>query len=334
MANIAKNKETETLDDPYFMGVKRAPKMFETATVNEWLRMGEALPPLNTYFSEFLSEGDVLIMYGEPGSAKSLTCVCWGQHIAEGTSFFPTENKNPPQTVLYADGELNVRQFTTRYRGVKFSPNFYRCEFNPEYEPKDFEKEVIEQIEQEAINTGAKVVIVDNLTWLLNETEKGTEAGKLMKSLQKMKNRLGITLIVVAHTPKRSGTEPLGLKDIAGSSRLGNFTTSAVALGKSIKDEHLRYMKCTKTRNSAIEYGSDNVILYQISTNSGMLGLEFVGYDTERNHLAELPEQKRLEEYEAVKDMYMRGQTQRDIAVSLGCSLAKINGIIKKIKKQ
>jgi DNA-directed RNA polymerase specialized sigma24 family protein len=47
----------------------------------------------------------------------------------------------------------------------------------------------------------------------------------------------------------------------------------------------------------------------------------------------ELPEKKRLEEIEVIKDMYLRGATQREIAETQGCSLGKVNNIIKKIKK-
>jgi len=253
------------------------------------------------------------------------------QDIANGKSKEPFVNENPPQIVLYFDFELSVRQFFARYEGVNFSSNFYRGELNPNFEPQNFEKEIIEQIEQQIKDTGAKVVIIDNLTWLLNETEKGTEAGKLMKLLQKMKNRLDISLIVVAHTPKRNNTDPLTLSDIAGSSRLGNFTTSAIAIGRSVKDEHLRYVKCTKTRNSAIEHGTENVVIYQFS-KSDMLRMEWMGYDAERNHLNETPEKKRLEEIERIKELYMKGVTQREMAEILGCSLGKINNTIKKIK--
>jgi KaiC/GvpD/RAD55 family RecA-like ATPase len=333
--NITQNNGITTLDDDFFKGVKPAPpSMLITKTANEWIEEGEKQPRLKLYISELLTEGDCALVYGESNGGKTLFGVQSANSIAMGESVKPFINENSPQIVLYCDCELNIRQFTARYSGIKFSPNFYRCELNPYYESRNFEAEIIQQIEQQALNIGAKVVFVDNLTWLLNETEKGSDAGKLMKSLLKLKDRIDITLIVVAHTPKRSGTESLGLKDIAGSSRLGNFATSAMAIGKSIKDEHLRYIKCTKTRLDANEHGAENVAVFQITKNNGgLLGFEFVGYDTERNHLMELPEQKRIEEFEVVKEMYIKGMRQIDIASTLGCSLGKVNGIIKKIRK-
>ncbi len=337
MANIVNPNGITTLNDPFFKGVKQpppAPELLLLKSGNDWLIEGEKLPPLKFYLSELLTEGDCTIVYGEPNAAKTLFGVQTANSIANGTSVEPFVNDNKAQVTMYVDCELNIRQFTTRYAGIRFSQNFYRCELNPDYEPANFEAEIISQIEAQAIKIGAKVVFVDNITWLLNETEKGSDAGKLMKALLKLKNRLNITMVVIAHTPKRSGTDPLGLKDIAGSSRLGNFTTSAIAIGKSIKDEHLRYIKWTKTRNTANEHGSENIAVFEISKNdAGVVGLEFIEYDSERNHLMELPEKKRLEEIEVIKDMYLRGATQREIAETQGCSLGKVNNIIKKIKK-
>lgn len=328
---------THPLKDDFYTGVRKpspAPELLVVKAGNDWLKEGETLPPLKFYLSELLTEGDCTIVYGEPNAAKTLLGVQVANSIASGTSVVPFVNDNEAQVTMYVDCELNIRQFTARYGGIRFSPNFYRCELNPDYEPENFEAEIISQIETQAIKIGAKVVFVDNITWLLNETEKGSDAGKLMKALLKLKNRLNITMVVMAHTPKRSGTDPLGLKDIAGSSRLGNFTTSAIAIGKSIKDEHLRYIKCTKTRNTANEHGSENVAVFEIAKDeNGLVGLEFIEYDSERNHLMELPEQKRIAEVEAIKEMYLKGLPQREIAEMQGCSLGKVNSIIKKIKK-
>ena len=290
------------------------------------------MPPLKFFLSELFCENDVTIGVGEPNAGKSLFVVQMAQKIANGQSLYPFENQNTPKITLYFDFELNTRQFYARYSGVDFSQNFFRGVFNQLFEPENFESEVISQIERQVKSINANVVIIDNLTWLQNETEKGAEAGKFIKSLQRLKNQLNISIVVIAHTPKRSGTEPFRLNDIAGSSRLGNFIDSAFAIGKSIKDDGLRYVKCLKTRNDKLLYGTDNVAVFRLSTTD-MLGFEYINNDYERNHLFETTEQKKMEEFEVIKDMFIRGIKQEEMAKELGCSIGKVNGIVKKVKE-
>lgn len=74
---------------------------------------------------------------------------------------------------------------------------------------KDFEEEIIKNIEEAALTTGSRIIIIDNLTYLCNNSEKGDVAGLFMISLMNLKKKYGWSLLIIAHTPKRSLTSPI-----------------------------------------------------------------------------------------------------------------------------
>ena len=56
-------------------------------------------------------------------------------------------------------------------------------------------------------------MIIDNLTYLKNETEKAKDALPLMKHLKALKRKYGLSILALAHTPKRDATKQLSRND-------------------------------------------------------------------------------------------------------------------------
>ena len=54
-----------------------------------------------------------------------------------------------------------------------------------------------------------------------------------MKELKVLKERLGLSILLLAHTPKRLRHKPFGKGDLAGSSGLSRFADALFALGAS-----------------------------------------------------------------------------------------------------
>ena len=91
--------------------------------------------------------------------------------------------KNEP--VLYCDFELSDKAFQLRYSDdatgtlYKFPANFKRAEIDPEAMGEsvmgaDYEDIVVQDIESAAIAHSVKVIIIDNLSWICNASEKVT----------------------------------------------------------------------------------------------------------------------------------------------------------------
>jgi hypothetical protein len=147
---------------------------------------------------------------------------------------------------------------------------------NPELIPENIERVIIKEIETLAIEFRADVLIIDNISALLAESEKSSTAGKLMKKLQSLKVQLNVSLLMIGHTPKRDGTRILTTNDLAGSKQLTNLIDNTIAIGKLPDEAETRYLKHVKSRDGAPKYTTFNVVRCDIAQREdGFLRLIF-----------------------------------------------------------
>ena len=240
------------------------------------------------------------------------------------------------EKVLYFDFELSDKQFQLRYTDdngqlYKFPDSLFRIEVNPDSMDVDnFEDGIISNIEGAAIKTKAKVLIIDNLTWLCNNSEKGDAAGNLMMRLMKLKKKYGWSVLVLAHTPKRAMTNPITQNDLAGSKKLYNFFDSVFSIGFSARDTNLRYLKQLKVRYGDYTYNADNVPVYQIEKVGSFTQFVFIEYSSEREHLKTPTDKDNAQPENNIKDKLAQGMSYRTIATELGVSLGKVQRVAKK----
>jgi len=249
--------------------------------------MEEALkkPAQKKCFREFFFEGEVSLMFAESGAGKSILSVQIAEALSGGAGNL-IKPEIEPGKVLYFDFELSDRQFTERYRNDEglhqFPSNFFRVELDPDSEDYpdeyDFENQLILAIEEAVIDTEAKILIIDNITFLGTDPEKGKDALRLMKKLKKIKQKHDLTLLCLAHTPKRDQTKIITRNDLAGSRLLYNFADSVFAINESNVFDGFRYIKQLKCRNSKIIYGEKNVLVCDIRKIKS--GLKFVEIET------------------------------------------------------
>lgn len=299
--------------------------MLTLRTANRTLQEAALRPDPVDLYHELWYEGEVCCLFADSNLGKSIYAV----QMADDISHF--------RNVLYVDCELSDKQFQLRYtdsetgRLYQFQDTLTRAEINPaKMNLKNFEDEIIKDIEDAAIVTDSKVIIIDNLTYLCNNCEKGDVAGLFMISLMNLKKKYGWSLLIIAHTPKRSLTSPITQNDLAGSKKLYNFFDSVFAIGKSAKDERLRYVKQVKVRAGAYRYDSDNVILYEIVHDSENVHFEFKGFANEKDHLKEADTKEKNTLEENVMELIQTGKSYRDIASALGISKSLVGNIVKK----
>ena len=80
-----------------------------------------------------------------------------------------------------------------------------------------------------------------------------------MKVLKNLKTAFDLSILVLAHTPKRYHMSPLTINDLHGSKMLSNFADNIFALGESRMGRDLRYLKHLKLRNAAVRCDAANV---------------------------------------------------------------------------
>lgn len=304
---------------------------------NKWIQEAKNRPKPQMLFGEFWFENELCILFADTNQGKSILAVQIGNSIskAEPIPGFRLEAKKQP--VLFCDFELSDKQFESRYSidfksHYIFDQTFLRIEINPDAtipEKLTFDEFLNQSLEQSIIETGAKIVIVDNLTYLRSATETAKDALPLMKSLKQLKSKHGLSILALAHTPKRDLSKPLTRNDLQGSKMLINFCDSSFAIGESQQDKNLRYLKQIKARSTEIIFDSENVCLCQISKPENFLKFEFLSFGDERSHLRQQTEFDRANLHEKVLELNQSGKSYREIGAELNISHTKVGRILK-----
>ena len=100
-----------------------------------------------------------------------------------------------------------------------------------------------------------------------------------------LKKKRNLSLLLIAHTPKRDLPSPITQNHLAGSKKLYNFFDSVFAIGMSAKVSSLRYVKQVKVRAGAFRYDANNVLVYEVDKVNGFLKFNFREFATEEEHL-------------------------------------------------
>jgi len=313
-------------------------RLFTIEKGNRWMELARREPEAKMLFGELWHQGELCMLFADTNIGKSVLAVQIGESIARGQSIAPFICQAPPARVLYIDFELSQAQFGLRYsqggRDHLFSDNFFRAQYNfiPDPPPNVDENDLlIAAIEYKVQLAKATVLIIDNITCLRGGTENSVVALSLMKSLKALKTDHKLSILVLAHTPKRRNpTQPISADDLHGSKLLINFADSAFAIGKSTAETDLSYLKQIKQRNTRQRYGHDNVCLCRIQKPGAFLYFKFEGYSTERHHVLTQTAVGRRELTSKITDLTAAGLSQRDISKQLGIGVATVNRLIRR----
>ena len=290
------------------------------------MRQAASRPDPVPLYRSLWYENEVSCLFSDTNSGKSVLAVQIAAEVAQ------------TRRVLYCDFELSDKQFQSRYTDAEgnlhtFPEGFLRAEIDIDAASRSGGVfSVIAEIERAADAADARVVIVDNISFLCNSLEKGEDAGLLVMRLIDMKRRKDLSLLLIAHTPKRMLTSPLTQNDLAGSKRIINFMDSAFAIGRSATDEHLRYIKQVKVRNGAVEYGADSVLPCEMDTEGGWLHFRDLGTVEERTQLREQTDKEDDRINSTIRRMLEEGKTYREIAQALGISVSTAHSRAKKLQ--
>lgn len=299
--------------------------MFNIKSANQYMLEAAKRPNPKSLYKTFWYEGETCCLFVDTNLGKSILAVQIASEIAVN------------EIVLYFDFELSDKQFQLRYTDVggnlyNFPDNLQRVEINPEAltSSSNFEDELMRNIEDAANQCEAKVLIIDNLTFLCSQSEKGDAAAELMMRLCRLKKQYGWSMLIIAHTPKRPCSAPLTGNDLAGSRKLLNFFDSAFAIGRSAKDNNLRYLKQIKCRNGEFTHGADNVVVCSIVKDNSFTHFELMEFAPENDHLQETSESERSYKKMRAKELAATGKSQREIAQELGISVGAVNKYINR----
>lgn len=278
-------------------------------------------------YDEFWYEGETCCLFADSNVGKSILAVQIARNIATS------------QKVLYFDFELSEYHFLRRYtddetnQPYKFPKNLYRVCLNymmGAYTVEELPDKIMSNIEKSVREIGASVIIIDNLTWIAYNSRSTQMAGELMKRLSAMKVQYNLSMLILAHTPKRNMSKPITQNDLGGSKMIMNFLDSAFAIGFSSKDPNIRYIKQIKVRYAEMKYGEDNVWLCEMRKVRSFLMLFKLGFGMESEHLKKRKDGDKEALITKIKVMKANGMSIREIAAELGMSPATVDRYSKK----
>lgn len=332
------NEFKETINNE--LRVTNSNNQFIIKPANDWIKEAQSRPKPKMLFGELWHENEICILFADTNLGKSILAVQSGVSIASGRSTCGLKNEVVAQKVLYFDFELSDKQFENRYstdysEHYVFPSNFIRAEINDEFACKnveDFEMEFIKSLETTIIEETIKIIIIDNLTYLKNETEKAKDALSLMKELKAVKNKYNLSMLILAHTPKRDSSKPLTKNDLSGSKMLINFCDSAFAIGESSSEKGIKYIKQIKQRNTEQSYGADNVILCHIEKISSFLQFSFVDFGNEYEHLKTVEIFAKDDRNNLILQLHNQGRSNVEIANELGIVEGTVRYVLNKFK--
>ena len=313
--------------------------LFTVKSATKWIEQAKNRPIPKMLFGQLWFEDELCILFADTNLGKSILAVQIGNSISKNEAIKGFVLEADRQPVLYFDFELSDKQFEARYSDnftnhYPFDSDFIRVEINPNSEiptDTDFETYLNQSLERTVSDTGAKVLIIDNLTYLRSGTETAKDALPLMKHLKALKSKYNLSILVLAHTPKRDLYKPITRNDLQGSKMLINFCDSSFAIGESFTDKHLRYIKQIKQRNCGSIYDTDNIVVCEIVKPDNFLQFEFIGYGKEREFLRVPSDKEKTELETIVGQLKEEGGTVRDIAKELQISKSQVGRIIKKL---
>ncbi|MCG8183145.1 AAA family ATPase [Tenacibaculum piscium] len=314
--------------------------LFTVKKANKWIEDAKKTAIPKMLFGELWFESEICILFADTNLGKSILAVQIGESISSGKPISGFKLEAEPQKVLYFDFELSKKQFENRYsvdyeNHFKWNDNFLRVEINPDSnipDDKDFDTYLNDSIEASIIKFDSKILIVDNLTYLKTETENAKNALPLMKHLKALKSKYGLSLLILAHTPKRDLSKLITRNDLSGSKMLINFIDACFTIGESNQDKSLRYLKQIKARNTEIVYDTENVAICKIDKPFNFLQFELVDYGNESEHLKEVTEKDKNELEQNVLNFKAEypNLSLQDIAEKFNTNKMKVSRILKK----
>ncbi|MEJ7821514.1 MAG: BT4734/BF3469 family protein [Chitinophagaceae bacterium] len=328
--NTEKPKNLKNLKSVNLLHLRTARKTIEDAKTKPIPKM---------LFSEFWHEGEICILFADTNVGKSILAVQIANSISTGDSIEGFIYEAGKQKVYYLDFELSDKQFQKRYSNnyesdYPFDDNFLRVNINPDFTDfRAFEDQLFDELEKTIIEFSVKYLIVDNITYLKTQsTETAKDALPLMRRLKELQMKYSLSILILAHTPKRDLSRQITVNDLAGSRQLANFADSMFTIGISCKESSHRYIKQIKVRATENVYHTENVIVCSIQNPFNFLGFQFIGFGDEREHLKHLSESDKMELEQNILSIKKSNPllTLRDIAKQANTNAMKVKRVLDK----
>ena len=312
-------------------------RLFQTETLSEILAVPESKYQIQRVFGDYIYKNDLHILVGDSNVGKTILAMDIALMLS-GHNFWDSDDKKMCEAkgkVLYLDFEMQNSQIYWRYHSKlkSLGKNIIRANLSVSGYGAN-KNAVMEELQTMIESNKPSLIIIDNLSSLLNNSGSYKETNEVMLRLKAMKDSYDTTIIAIAHCKKRKKDKPIEMNSIYGSSAISKLADSISALGESAQDPSLKYLKMLKTRSSR---KTDDVALLKVETEP-YLHLHFQEWDVEEAHLAnKVKGRPRSAITDETRDLILKLKEKnlpiREIEAQTGCSRSSIGRFLKSLKE-
>lgn len=291
-------------------------------------------------FGPYFRRNEICVLFSRTNEGKSILANDISVYCATGHKHWGEEIKNEveQQKTLLFELELSPEQIASRYGGLEglnisldnlihVSVNYLEL-CNSNLSPNGLVEEICSVAEKEKSN----IIILDNITYLLEQINNGKHVMQFMKALKVAKEKYDLSILLIAHATKNIGSirKPITTADLGGSKFIADFADTVSALGASSQGNDVKYLKLLKSR---ISEKSNEVATLCIEPEP-YLHFEFIQMDDETEHLEKKEGRSVLTEKtkEKIKELHKKGMTIRQIANGIGESHSTVGRFVKQLK--
>ena len=286
---------------------------------NKAMELAFKIKDRESLYKRLWYEGEICVLVAKSNLGKSILAVQIANEIAK-----------TGKLVNYLDYELESKQFQQRYTNeetkqmFKFSDNLLRADLSIDLllDSNGRIERFFKQIE-ESSKKGVKIFVLDNITSLVDKIENGDVIVDFMRRLKLLKEKYGLSFLIVAHTTKKKDNAPLVQDDLAGSKKFMNYVDSAFAIGKSLVETDVKYIKQLKVRYGKFIYEEDNVLLCRIVKEDNFPHFVECGCAVEKDLLntkKSISDEAKRGLIQAAYLLHTQGKSNRNIGSELGVS--------------
>jgi hypothetical protein len=208
--------------------------------------------PLRYVIGGLIPEGSLSIVYGPPGSLKSMLMGDASMSVASGTSWLGREVTQGP--ALWLDFDNGKRRSHERFEALararnlpENTPFYYVSMPTPWLNAGNLPD--IEALEKRIIDRGVIFVVIDNLALISPSADENSDDMVLVMShLRLLAERTGAAIIVIHHQRKSTGSNTRAGESLRGHSSIESALDLALRVDRE-PDGNFITIQSTKTRD-------------------------------------------------------------------------------------